>query len=103
MRKGAGLSSIPSKLMAYLFSQRPVLATVDAEGDTARCIREANCGWVGEPENVHWLADKMAEVSSIPESALSALGQQGRAYGLRHFSKTEGVTRLGATILEAIG
>jgi glycosyltransferase involved in cell wall biosynthesis len=103
MRKGAGLSSIPSKLMAYLFSQRPILATVDTEGDTARCIREANCGWVGEPENVHWLADKMAEVSSIPESALSALGQQGRAYGLRHFSKTEGVTRLGATILEAIG
>jgi len=103
MRKGAGLSSIPSKLMAYLFSQRPVLATVDTESDTARCIRDANCGWVGEPENVHWLAGKMAEVSFIPESALSALGQQGRAYGLRHFSKTEGVTRLGATILEAIG
>jgi glycosyltransferase involved in cell wall biosynthesis len=103
MRKVAGLSSIPSKLMAYLFSQRPVLATVDAESDTARCIRDANCGWVGEPENVHWLADKMTEVSSIPESALSVLGQQGRAYGLRHFSKTEGVTRLGATILEAIG
>jgi glycosyltransferase involved in cell wall biosynthesis len=102
MRKGAGLSSIPSKLMAYLFSQRPVLATVDAASDTARCICEANCGWVGEPENVSWLAAKMAEVSSMPESALSALGQQGRAYGLRHFSITEGVTRLGATILELI-
>ena len=103
LRRGAAMSSIPSKLMAYLFSQRPVLATVDAESDTARCIRDANCGWVGEPEDVSWLAAKMAEVAAMPEGALNTLGQQGRAYGHRHFSKAEGVKKLGAVVLGAVG
>jgi glycosyltransferase involved in cell wall biosynthesis len=101
LRKGAGMSSMPSKLPAYMFSAKPVLATVDEGSDTARCIRDANCGWVGEPENEFWLAKKMAEVTAMPVDALSLLGHQGRAYGLRHFSKAEGVQRLGAVVINA--
>ena len=101
VRRGAGMSSIPSKLMAYLFSRRPVLATVDAASDTARCIRDANCGWVGDPENVSWLAATMAKVAAMPADALSTLGQQGRNYGMRHFSKAEGVQRLAAVVCDA--
>jgi glycosyltransferase involved in cell wall biosynthesis len=101
LRKGAGMSSMPSKLPAYMFSAKPVLATVDEGSDTARCIRDANCGWVGDPENVFWLAGKMAEVTAMPVDALSLLGQRGRAYGLRHFSKSEGVRRLGAVVINA--
>lgn len=94
MKRGAGRSSIPSKLPAYLFSAKPVLATLDAESDTARCIQEAQCGWVGEPENVRWLANKMSEIAVMPVSELSEIGQRGRCYGLRHFSKALGVRRL---------
>lgn len=101
MRRGAGLSSIPSKLMAYLLSAKPVLATVDAESDTARCIHEAQYGWVGEPENVALLAAKMAEVVALPPAVLAAMGQRGRAYGLKHFSKAEGVRRLAEVVLRA--
>lgn len=101
MRRGAGSSSIPSKLMAYLLSQKPVLATVDAESDTARCICDADCGWVGEPEDVPWLAAKMAEVAIMPPDALVSRGRRGQAYGLQHFSKAKGVRKLGAIVLEA--
>jgi hypothetical protein len=101
LRAGAGLSSIPSKLMAYLLSAKPVLATLDAGSDTARCIQEAQCGWVGEPEQVEWLARKMAEVAALPTAVLEAMGQRGRAYGLKHFSKSEGVQRLASVILSA--
>jgi glycosyltransferase involved in cell wall biosynthesis len=99
MKRGAGMSSIPSKLPAYLLSAKPVLATVDAESDTARCIQEAECGWVGEPEQVKCLAHKMAEVAALPAAELAAMGQRGRAYGLKHFSKAKGVQRLADIVL----
>jgi len=101
LSKGAGMNSMPSKLPSYMFSAKPVLATIDAESDTARCIRAANCGWVGEPENTRWLAAKMVEVSALPVAELEAMGQSGRVYGLRHFSKAEGVKRLGNVVLDA--
>jgi glycosyltransferase involved in cell wall biosynthesis len=101
LRRGAGMSSIPSKLMAYLLSAKPVLATVDSESDTARCIQEAKCGWVGEPEDVGQLALKMAEVARLPLSVLQQMGQCGRSYGLEHFSRAEGVRRLAAVIQDA--
>jgi glycosyltransferase involved in cell wall biosynthesis len=101
LKKGVALNGVPSKLAAYLFSAKPVLATLDAGSDTARCIQEAQCGWVGEPEHVEWLAAKMAEVAVLPSAVLEAMGQRGRVYGLKHFSKAEGVKRLAAVILSA--
>jgi len=103
LRKGAGLSSIPSKLMAYLLSAKPVLATLDAGSDTARCIREARCGWVEEPENVGRLAEKMREVASLPQVELESIGQRGRSYGLVHYSRAAGLHRLGNVIMDACG
>lgn len=101
VRKGAALSSIPSKLMSYLFSAKPVLATVDLGSDTAKTIREANCGWVGEPEDQNWLAGKMNDVATMPVEALERLGWHGREYGLATFSKSEGVKSLSDLILKA--
>jgi glycosyltransferase involved in cell wall biosynthesis len=101
LRKGAGLSSIPSKLMAYLLSAKPVLATVDAESDTARAISEAQCGWVEEPENVQGLAGKMRDVLAFPAADLDRIGQRGRSYGLAHYSKTAGVSKLADVVFHA--
>jgi hypothetical protein len=85
-----------------LLSGKPVLATLDAESDTAQHIREAQCGWVGEPESAVWLAAKMGEVAALPPVVLDLMGQRGREYGLKHFSKSEGVQRL-ADLVTAAG
>jgi glycosyltransferase involved in cell wall biosynthesis len=103
LKRGVAMNGVPSKLAAYLFSAKPVLATLDAGSDTARCIEEAQCGWVGEPGQLAWLAAKMAEVAALPPSKLEAMGQSGRAYGLKHFSKAEGVKRLAEVVLSAAG
>ena len=100
LRKGAGMSAMPSKLPAYMFSAKPVLATVDAKSDTARCILAAQCGWVGEPENTEWLSKKMAEVASMPAEVLNKMGLSGREYGMTHFSKEQGVRRLSEIIVQ---
>jgi glycosyltransferase involved in cell wall biosynthesis len=101
LKRGVALNAVPSKLPAYLFSVKPVMAMLDAESFSARCIQEAQCGWVGEPENVEWLAAKMREVAAMPTAELEAMGQRGRAYGLQHFSKSEGVRKLADVVMTA--
>ena len=103
MKSGAGMSSIPSKLPSYLFSGKPIIATVDLESDTARFVRQAECGWVGVAGDSFWLADKMTEVARLPMEQLDAIGRQGKEFGLAHFSKSKGVVRLADTILKATG
>jgi glycosyltransferase involved in cell wall biosynthesis len=100
MRRGAGMSSVPSKLTAYLLSAKPVLATVDAGSDTASCIRSVQCGWIGQPDDERWLAEKMADLTVLAPEVLHLTGERGRAYALKQFSKGENVARL-AGIVEA--
>ena len=78
----------------------PALATVDAESDTALFIKKAKCGWVGEPENIDWLSEKMKFISNLSLSELENIGQRGRQFGYLHFSKKEGVRKLADLILE---
>lgn len=103
MKRGAGMSSIPSKLPSYLFSAKPVIATVDLNSDTARFVRQAECGWVGEAEDLAWLANKMRETAQLSMKELDAIGQRGKKFGLAHFSKSIGVVRLANTIIQAAG
>lgn len=101
VKKGGAMYSIPSKLIAYLFSGKPVLCMVDELSDTARCVKEAECGWIGEAEDVAWLAGRMIEVAAMPDEDLRAMGARGRAYGFKRFSKREGVQQLAQVVLEA--
>lgn len=101
MKKGAGMSSIPSKLMAYLFAGRPVLASVDVDCDTAACIVKGGCGWVGEPGDEQWLAEKMSEVAKMPLQHLHEIGAKGKQYGLAKFSKAQGLRAVGRIIKNA--
>jgi len=103
LKRGAGSSSIPSKLPAYLFSVKPVLATVDEDSDTANVIREGACGWIGPPENEEWLSAKMKAVISMTRDELSSLGAHGREYALARFSKAPGVKRLADLITSSVG
>lgn len=103
MKRGAGMSSIPSKLPSYLLSAKPVIATVDLDSDTARFVRQAECGWVGEAEDLIWLVNTMKEANRLSMEQLEAIGRRGKVFGLAHFSKSTGVVRLADTIIQAAG
>ena len=103
VKPGGGASSVPSKLMAYMLAGRPVMATVDADSDTAIAIREAGCGWVGPPENADWLTSAMASVIAMSLPELAALGRLGQAYGVQQFSRTVGVKRLADLVIRQAG
>lgn len=89
VKKGFAMSSIPSKLPAYMFSAKPVLASVDAESDTARCINDSNAGWVCEPENVEQISNLMQKIVGLNKEELNTMGTLGRDYAVKEFSRTE--------------
>jgi len=99
-KKNAAMSSIPSKLIAYMFSAKPIIASVDLQSDTANAIKNAKCGWIGEPENIDWLSEKMQEVSQLPKSKLISLGKSGLEFGLNNYSKLYNCEKLCNAIIK---
>lgn len=94
VRKGFSLTSIPSKLPAYLFSSKPVLASVDSESDIALTIIKANCGWISEPENSNMLSKYMKKAFDTNSIELNSMGQKGFNYSMQHFSRKLNLPKL---------
>jgi glycosyltransferase involved in cell wall biosynthesis len=98
-RKSGSLTSVPSKLIAYMLSGRPVLATVDEESDTARIIREARCGVCVAPEDPNAIAKAIRKSLQMPDE-LTRMGQQARSYAIQNFSSKVCLPKL-ISILES--
>lgn len=94
IKKGAASSSIPSKLPAYMFSAKPIIGCIDEDSDTANAIKDADCGWVIEPENVNELAKTMQMIASLDRAYLKEKAENAQVYGLSHFSKKENLVKL---------
>ena len=94
IKKGAASSSIPSKLPAYMFSAKPIIACVDEGSDTAEAIKKSDCGWVLEPDNTEELAKLMIEVYNTNKDFLENKGQQGFEYAIANFSKKENLQKI---------
>ena len=101
LRKRISLTATPSKLTAYLFSAKPVIACVEPESDVANILNEAGCGFVVEPENVNALAMIMEEVYSMGESDLIEIGQHGKDYAILNLSKKANLQKV-VSIIENI-
>lgn len=100
IKKGAASSSIPSKLPAYMFSKKPIIASVDMGSDSARVINEAKAGWVIEPENIDMLIDAMRESSSTKKSELELKGENGFNFAMKNLSKKNNLKQLVNAIVE---
>ena len=99
IKKGAASSSIPSKLPAYMFSKKPIIASVDIDSDSARIINEAKAGWVIEPENLDMLINVMTEASLTKKSELELKGKNGYKYAMENLSRKNNLNLLVNVIL----
>lgn len=102
VKKGFAMSSIPSKLPAYMFSAKPVLASVDVESDTALCIKECDGGWVAIPEDVESIANAMKTAYSSSKEELQEKGKHGFNYAIENFSKQKNLRKLVDTCIDVI-
>ena len=100
LKKGIGLTASPSKLPAYMFSKKPIIACVDEDSDTANAVISSNSGWVLPPENVDSLAQLMKEIVKFPKEVLSQKGKNGFDYAIENFSKKRNLQKIITLITE---
>jgi glycosyltransferase involved in cell wall biosynthesis len=83
-------SVLPSKLLAYMASARPVLAAAHRNSSTAELIRRAGCGVVTDPGRPEALAEAIRSLAAERNvnNSLSNLGLRGRAHVLEHYNRT---------------
>lgn len=94
VKKNGAMSSIPSKLPAYMFSSKPIIGSLDLISDTAKAILDSNCGLVVEPENIDSLVSAMREISQWSNDKLKQRGKDGFDYAIKHFSKTRSLQKI---------
>lgn len=100
IKKGAAGSSIPSKLPAYMFSQKPIIACVDENSDTANAVKTSDAGWVLPPENENCLSQLMKKIAYLPKKVLLEKGGNGFDYALQNFSKRNNLQKIINVITE---
>jgi glycosyltransferase involved in cell wall biosynthesis len=94
VKSGAAKSSLPSKLVSYMLSRKPVIASVEEKSDTGNIIRKAHCGWIVPPENIDLLANAMIDASKTPKSDLQMYGTNGFRFAMENYSKKINLKKL---------
>jgi len=102
IKRGFTKSSIPSKLSAYMFSSKPILASVDQDSDIASCIIKSGAGWVCEPEDADKIAKTMIQVAQEKSTIIESMGKRGYEYAFNEFSRTVNLEILANACIEVI-
>ncbi len=90
---GAANSSIPSKLIAYMFSGKPIITSADNWSETASAIIESKCGWVLKSHDTSAWTAGMNEAYETDNSRLNEMGRSGFDFAIENYSKKEGLKK----------
>lgn len=90
---GAAEHATPSKLISYMFSQRPVIASVLPDSPAAYILNQAQCGFVVRQEDSGEFAAALLRMAE-DRSALIRLGENSRRYADENFSKENVLARM---------
>ncbi|MDA9023526.1 glycosyltransferase family 4 protein [Gammaproteobacteria bacterium] len=90
--------TIPGKIPYYLASSKPILGMVN--GETARIIRDANCGFVADAGNTQALVHNIKKLMSMSATQPERLGINGLHYAEREFHKKNLISKLELWIKE---
>ena len=86
LKKGAGESSVPSKVLGYMAVAKPVVAAVESESETAQFIQKAQAGIVKQAEDAEGIAEAILYLKTHPKAA-ETFGRNGREYLEQELSK----------------
>lgn len=84
---GAVRTSLPHKMFNIMASARPILGVTPPDGEVARLIRLAGCGWNVPPFCPRELAGTIIELSA-QRALLPQVGQNGRCYLEKYHSRS---------------
>lgn len=77
--------TIPSKIQSYLACGKPILASLNGEG--AKIIEEAQCGYVSQAEDSSMLAENVLKMYNISQSEREIMGSNAIQYFNQNFER----------------
>ncbi|MGC4118187.1 MAG: glycosyltransferase family 4 protein [Myxococcales bacterium] len=83
---GVGSSSVPSKLITYLATGRPVVCSAAPSSDMARLVAQEQVGEVVQPGAPDALAAAILKLQALSKAEREALGRRAREVAERRFS-----------------
>ena len=91
LQKNAALNqTLPGKVQSYMAAGKPIIGAID--GETARIIQEARCGYCGPAEDGEALAQNIRRL--MAEGNLQILGDNARAFYEANFERRVFMDRL---------
>ncbi len=90
INKGFASSSIPSKLIAYMFSAKPILTNADKDSFTYQAVVNSKSGWVTKSFKDWFNKMNLYEI----EDKLKIYGSNGFNYAIKNYSKTQGLKKI---------
>ena len=94
------LVAVPSKLISYMLSGRPVLAMVLGNSETAKLITAAKAGWVVPPGDAVGVASALKLIAANPGEDLRAAGARGLDYALSHLTREANLSKMIRLLLQ---
>lgn len=94
LKSGTGKLGLPSKLVSYMQSGKPVIASLELDSATAHIIEEAKCGRCVEEDNVEKLSELIKEMLLLPADELLQMGRNSRQYATLHLTKKSNLQRI---------
>lgn len=95
---GNGRLCLPSKLVSYMLSAKPVIASIDTDCAAANIIYESKCGVVVEPDNLDSLIDGIEHVAKLSQEEKRTMGQRAREYAITVLSKESNLSKVVSAI-----
>lgn len=77
--------TVPGKIQSYLFSGKPIIASLDGEG--ALLVKKANAGVTCPAEDSVALAEAVLKLYHMEKKELYDMGINGRNYCVEHFNR----------------
>jgi colanic acid biosynthesis glycosyl transferase WcaI len=95
-------SAIPSKMLTYLASGRPIVSTAAPESGTRRIMELAECGLAVEPENPAAFAEAILKLFE-DRNLRARCGASGRSFVHKNFSREGVLSRVESLLYEVTG
>jgi len=98
-------SVLPSKLLAYMASERPVVVSAHLKSTTADLVRTSGCGVVAHPGQPDALAAAIRAMASADplSTELATMATRGRAYVEEHFGRASILKRWDVLLADLAG
>jgi colanic acid biosynthesis glycosyl transferase WcaI len=84
LEKDAGVFSVPSKILTYLCSQRPIVLSVPFDNLSSEIVKGANAGVVVDPDKEELFIEEVIKLLN-DESQKKLLGENGRFFAENNF------------------